>query len=202
MEKVGHEEQFFYAGEQRVPGFYHAVHLEKGIQLHELHTGQLIDLFPADTPEKFFHHSLGAGIPVANRIFQHHIPLSNKTIVHTPRIHTHSFKIPETGFCCLSETLFQFMIQAEQIPVIVIEELDLMIGEAMQDFEFQCIAEPAKHCTPAACPEIKGQKKGRSHSIPFNYLFSVYRKAGRNYCKPCNLHPVHPEHRMRPMRRV
>ena len=129
MKEIRHEQESLGRIQYWMIGFNHAQQLEQGVQFHELDACGRINPRFGEFLERFFHHALRAAVPITIGIAKNHIIPPHKTEIHTPGIDTDAPDSLDPGIGGPGQALLEFMEQAKQIPLIMIQIQNLILDE-------------------------------------------------------------------------
>ena len=117
----------------------HSIELEDGVEVHQLDTSDIIYIFLRDDVLQIVVHRLkGDRITIGSRIPEDGVVFTDKHEVNTPGINTYRGNLQSTTGYFL-QSLDDFKIEGEDIPVIVSSLYDEVIGEAGHLLEFKLI---------------------------------------------------------------
>src|SRR5437867_2644173 len=117
MDEVRYQEQPGRRAGHACPGV--GIELKQGVERHELNARALENLFTRDARENLLHHALRPFVPVADRVFQKITPGIDKSIIHTPAIHSHASDGPADSarpLACLARAGLYLVENLGEVP--------------------------------------------------------------------------------------
>ena len=171
FKQVGHEQKrVFCVYEMRGLGvFQHRKKLVKRVELHESQPGVLEDLLLGHDPERFFHHAVGAGIPVRHGGENELAVFADDAEVHAPGVHADSVDmVSRLGGFVYGD--LHFFAQPLIFPYVLAVFQHRFVYEAMDLLDLQKLfavyGKVTEDRAPAGRAEIKTKITTLCHTLP------------------------------------
>jgi len=142
MDEVRHQQQRVRPFEHLRSALFMGQQLEQGVELHELQAGLGKDFRPRHFSERLFHHAVGAGVAIRERLPQHFVALIEQHIVHPPGVGTDRYNPGAILPGGQAQAVLDFRPQPHDVPAERVAQIDGAIGEPMNFFETDGLAIP------------------------------------------------------------